>query len=283
MVNKSNLIVAQDLHSKLGDVGGVVVDCRFDLSDPDAGMRSYEAGHIPGAVYADLDRDLAAPVGPTTGRHPLPDASVLAATFGRLGIGNSSRVVVYDGASGGIAARCWWLLRWLGHDRVQLLDGGFAAWTRAGLPTVSGRETLPEASFEPTPRDELVVTTSELARLTGRGMPLVDARDGARFRGEFEPIDTVAGHIPGAVNQAFTDFVAEDGTWKDAATRRAIWQALLGSTPPRKWAVMCGSGVTACHLVISAIEAGLPEPRLYVGSWSEWIRDGERPVASGGP
>jgi len=280
-MNTGHLIVAQDLVSILDADDLVVVDCRFDLADPGAGRRNYEAGHIPGAVYADLDRDLAAPVGPATGRHPLPVAGKLAATLGGLGIGNRNRVVVYDGANGGIAARCWWLLRWLGHDDVQLLDGGFAAWIRAGYRTVPGAETLPTATFNATPRDDLVVSTEDLARLLDSGVPLVDARDGARFRGEVEPIDDVAGHIPGALNLPFTAFVDDAGCWRDRESRQALWLDFFDRPVPETWAVMCGSGVTACHLVISALEAGIPEPRVYVGSWSEWIRDGSRPVAAG--
>ncbi|HEY5642872.1 MAG TPA: sulfurtransferase [Woeseiaceae bacterium] len=284
MTGNSYLISAQELHSALSTEDIVIVDCRFDLADKSAGRTAYEAAHIPGAVYADLDRDLAAAVGPRTGRHPLPDPDLLAATFGRLGIGHQSRVVVYDTASGGIAARCWWLLHWLGNDRVQLLDGGFNAWRTAGYVVKEGVEHRSSVTFAPSPRRELVVTTAELEEaLSGaRNATLVDARDAARFRGEVEPIDPVAGHVPGARNMPFTAFLNPDGTWLDANRRAALWHGLFDAPPATPWAVMCGSGVTACHLVISALEAGLPEPRLYVGSWSEWITEPGRPIARGG-
>jgi len=284
MTGNGYLISAQDLHAALSNEELIVVDCRFDLADKSAGRAAYEAGHIPAAVYADLDTDLAAPVGPTTGRHPLPDAKLLAETFGRLGIGRQSRVVVYDAASGGIAARCWWLLRWLGNDRAQLLDGGFNAWQSSGFAVRGGFEHRSGVTFTPSPRHELVLTTAELqeAVAQGEGVTLVDARDATRFRGEVEPIDTVAGHVPGARSLPFANFLNPDGTWLDATRRAALWHGLFTSPPAKPWAVMCGSGVTACHLVISALEAELPEPRLYVGSWSEWITNPDRPVARGG-
>lgn len=284
MTGNGYLISAQDLHAALSTEDLVVVDCRFDLADKSAGRTAYEAGHIPAAVYADLDNDLAAPVGPTTGRHPLPDAALLAETFGRMGISEHSRVVVYDTASGGIAARCWWLLRWLGNNRVQLLDGGFKAWQSSGFAVSGGIEHRSGVTFTPSPRHELVLTTADLeeALARGEGITLVDARDAARFRGEVEPIDPVAGHVPGARSLPFTDFLKPDGTWLDENSRTALWHGLFGAPPATPWAVMCGSGVTACHLVISALEARLPEPRLYVGSWSEWITNPDRPVAQGG-
>lgn len=281
MSENHNLIVAETLAGRGGET--VIIDCRFDLADPGAGRRAYEAAHIPGAAYADLDRDLAARPGPETGRHPLPDPDTLAATFGRLGIGAGTRVVVYDGAGGGIAARCWWLLRWLGHDDVQLLDGGFAAWQAAGLPVEAGvRENAPVA-FVPSPRHDRVLSTAALVDAIGRGESgfLVDARDRARYRGENEPIDPVAGHVPGALNLPFSDFLGADGRWCGPESRLETWRRALPGGVPAEFSVMCGSGVTACHLVLSAVEAGLPEPRLYVGSWSEWIRDPARPVARG--
>jgi len=281
MPDSSNLIVAEALSALVGDI--VIVDCRFDLADAGAGRRAYEEAHIPGAVYADLDRDLAAPIGPATGRHPLPDPDILATTFGRLGIGRGTRVVVYDAANGGIAARCWWLLRWLGHAEVRLLDGGFSAWRAAGLPVESGIARNPLRSFAPNPRNDWILTTTELAAAVDGGevRDLFDARDRTRYRGESEPIDPVAGHVPGARNLPFTDFLGPDGRWRDAESRRELWQRALPAGAGPGFGVMCGSGVTACHLVLSALEAGLPAPRLYVGSWSEWIRDPARPVALG--
>ncbi len=221
--------------------------------------------------------------GPDSGRHPLPDVANLALTLGRLGVANTSKVVVYDDAGGAVAARAWWLLRWLGHENVQLLDGGFRKWVDSALPVKTEVESAAAQRFVPQPRDELVLTTAELEQnLTGiAAMRLLDARDSARFRGEVEPIDAVAGHIPGSVNLPYGASLNADGTWKSPDELRALWQNVLGPDKTAPWAVMCGSGVTACHLAISAAESGYREPRLYVGSWSEWIRDPARPIGRG--
>ena len=276
------LMVAQDLLECLDDPEYVVVDCRFDLGDPDAGRRAYEAGHIPGAVFLDLDRDLAGPITPETGRHPLPDPAALAATLGDLGIGESHRVIVYDAGPGAIAARAWWVLRWLGHDAVYLLDGGLAHWQAIGMPIEGGDENPSATAFNARVRKGLVLGTEELAENVAAitELNLLDARDAPRFRGELEPIDPVAGHIPGAINLPFSKFVNEDGTWRPLRERAALLENLIGTDRSVHWNVMCGSGVTACHLAISGLEAGFQEPRLYVGSWSEWIRDPQRPIAA---
>jgi thiosulfate/3-mercaptopyruvate sulfurtransferase len=283
MMDKSILIVAEILEKHLHDPGWVLVDCRFDLGDRDAGRRAYEAGHIPGSVYLDLDRDLAGPVGPDTGRHPLPDAGRLAARLGELGIGNDCTVVVYDDANGAIAARAWWIVRWLGHDSVRLLDGGFARWRSLGLPLESRSTRRAPRAFQVAPRPERVISTDEVAAMLGTAaeLNLLDARDRERFRGNREPIDPVAGHIPGTRNLPFADFVNADGTWRSLGERKQRLLEALDGDPGADWCVMCGSGVTACHLAITGVEAGLREPRLYVGSWSEWIRDERRPVATG--
>jgi thiosulfate/3-mercaptopyruvate sulfurtransferase len=280
MAERRILISADELRSKLDAPGWVAADCRFDLGDPEAGRRAYLAGHIAGAVYFDLDRDLAGPVLPDTGRHPLPDPEAFAATLGAAGIGNEHHVVVYDGGPGAIAARAWWLLRWLGHERVRLLDGGFAAWQALGFPVEPGEPTRDPAVFRGRARPELVISTDELAGDIGAiaEKNLLDARDRARYSGDNEPIDPVAGHIPGAKNVPVADFVGSDGRWLSLAERESILLEALGGDRDAEWSVMCGSGVTACHLAVSAIEAGLSEPRIYVGSWSEWIRDAERPV-----
>lgn len=283
-MDKRILIVADDLKAALEQQQTRVIDCRFELADAAAGRRAYEQGHVPGAVFLDLDEDLAGPVTPASGRHPLPDPQVLSRTLGHLGLSRSHDIVVYDQSHGGIAARAWWVLRWLGHDRVRLLDGGYAAWVRQGLPLEAGSTKADPVDYEPRIRDELVVTTEDL--LSSRGgveaLNLVDARDAARFRGENEPIDPVAGHIPGSLSLPFSDLVNADGTWRPLADRSARILESLGGRKDADWSVMCGSGVTACHLVISALEAGLREPRVYVGSWSEWIRDPRRPVATRG-
>ena len=280
---RNPLISAEELAANLEDSELRVVDCRFDLLEPAAGRISYQQGHIPGAVFADLDDDLAGPIKAGTGRHPLPDPGVLAETFGELGIGPETRVVVYDDCSGALAARTWWLLHWLGFDRTFLLDGGLQRWTALSLPTQQGNVTVSPQSFQAVPRNELVTETGDFADSVkgGRPLRLVDARDAARFRGEREPIDIVAGHIPGALNLPFTESLESDGTWKPKDDIEELWSGLLGDRQEEPWSVMCGSGVTACHLVISSLIAGLPEPRVYVGSWSEWIADPQRPVATG--
>ena len=277
------LISVAELQQHYDGSSWALVDCRFDLMQPDKGREEYRQGHIPGAVFADLNRDLAAPVTERSGRHPLPDAVEFAAFVGRLGIANDTRVVVYDYASGALAARLWWMLRWLGHRRVAVLEGGIAAWREqlgemsSDTPEVRRRQFLADAD------DGSVIDTEDLRQSLMSDVPpcLVDARDPARFQGLREPIDAVAGHVPGAVNFPFSDSLNADGTWREAAQLRELWGAVLGSGQPRSWVAMCGSGVTACHLALSAQLAGFPAPRLYVGSWSEWIRDPQRPVASG--
>ena len=274
------LIGARELRGHLDDAEWRIVYCRFELTKPDQGHADYLAGHIPGAVYAHLDRDLAAPVTPATGRHPLPTADAFATTLGRWGISNASSVVVYDQAAGAIAARLWWMLRWLGHRRVVLLDGGFEAWRRAGLPLETALPAITPALFVAEPDDRLIVSTAEVENsLRAGGDVLVDAREAARFAGKTEPIDAVAGHIPGALNFPFKTSLEDGGSWRRREELERAWSAVLGGNQHRSWITMCGSGVTACHLAISAQLAGYRAPRLYVGSFSEWIRDSRRPVA----
>ena len=274
------LMDARELLERLDDPDWVVVDCRFDLGDPDAGRRAYEDSHIPAAVFLDLDRDLAGPITPDTGRHPLPDPDTLAATLGDLGISGSHRIVVYDAGPGAIAARAWWILRWLGHDAVYLLDGGLTHWQSLGMPEEDGDARRPAAVFTARVNDEFVLGTKEIATDVSAisRFNLLDARDASRFRGDAEPIDPVAGHIPGAINLPFGNFVTEDGTWRPLRERAALLEEAIGTDRAVDWSVMCGSGVTACHLAISGLEAGFRQPRLYVGSWSEWIRDPQRPI-----
>jgi thiosulfate/3-mercaptopyruvate sulfurtransferase len=283
MIDRSILIVAEQALQHLQEPDWIAVDCRFDLADPGAGRAMYEREHIPSAVYLDLDRDLAGPITATSGRHPLPDAETIARRLGELGIGNGVKVVVYDANAGAIAARAWWILRWLGHEKVYLLDGGFERWLGLGYAVEHGPVRRSPVPFAAQPRADLVVTTAELEADIDRpsGRRLLDARDRVRFRGDEEPIDPVAGHVPGARSVPYAAFVRADGTWRPLDERRELLLAALDGDPERPWSVMCGSGVTACHLALSGLEAGLTEPRLYVGSWSEWIRDGRRPVALG--
>jgi len=277
------LLAPAALAAVAGSAGCVVVDCRFNLLKPEAGGEAYRAGHVPGAVYAHLDRDLAAPIRPDTGRHPLPDPAVLAATFSAWGIGPGTLVVGYDDAGGAIAARLWWLLRWMGHGRAALLDGGFPAWVAAGLPASTAVPAPRTGAFTGTPGHMPVVGTGELERrLTGRPAPvLLDARAAPRFRGEEEPIDPRAGHVPGATNAPFQSALEPSGRFRAPAELRAALGPLVGPRGPGAAIAMCGSGVTACHLLFALELAGLPGAALYAGSWSEWIRSPDRPVARG--
>ena len=256
-----------------------IVDSRFELKAPEKGRQEYLSGHIPGAVYAHLDRDLADPVRADSGRHPLPDPGRLAALLGEWGISNTSQVVVYDHGSGAIAARLWWLLRWCGHTDVAVLNGGIGAWLRAGGRVEKDIPSRSAANFEAIPDDSMLLTTQEL--LSDReSILLIDARDRQRFLGHLEPIDPVAGHVPGARNLPFSECLGPDGHLLPAKSLRHKFDAILQDAAGRSWAAMCGSGVTACHLALSAEIAGIRPPRLYVGSWSEWIRDPARPVAA---
>jgi thiosulfate/3-mercaptopyruvate sulfurtransferase len=284
---KTSLIDAASLKELLGDSRIVILDCRFDLLVPEAGRQAYLAGHIPGARYADLNQDLAAPAGPNTGRHPLPAPNVWAATLQTLRVGNHSQVIVYDEANGSFAARAWWMLRWLGHRSVAVLDGGLAAWTAAGGALVAGEEkpapgTSGGTHYSPQVDANVVVDTAEVLRLLRDPRRLlVDARAAERYAGSVEPIDAVAGHVPGAVNHPFTSNLAPDGRFLPADELRRRWQARLGATDPAAVVAMCGSGVTACHNLLSLEVAGLPGAKLYAGSWSEWIKDPNRPTAKG--
>lgn len=279
----SLLIGAADLLRRIDDPRLRLLDCRFNLLEPGEGHRQYREGHIPSAVYADLNKDLSGEIGPGTGRHPLPPADQLALVFGRFGIGSGTQVVVYDDSGGAIAARAWWLLRWLGHTRVAVLDGGIAAWRAAGGTLEPGEVRVRETRFEARPRADRVLETADIVSgLDDPGqMRLVDARDAARFQGLTEPLDTVAGHIPGSVNLPYSQTLNPDGTLRPPGQLRQLWSAALIGDPDAACAVTCGSGVTACHLVLSALLAGRREPRVYAGSWSEWIRDPSRPIATG--
>lgn len=279
------LIGVDALQTLLDQPSLAVIDCRFDLGNPEAGRQAYLEAHIPGARYADLNRDLSSPVGPNTGRHPLPAPEAFARWLDTMGIGNLTQVVAYDAANGSMSARLWWLLRWLGHDAVAVLDGGFKAWTAHGGALQSGPAQPAPAipgtmSFTPRIAAGGVLSTAELEQaLRDPQRVLVDARAPERFAGTVEPIDPVAGHIPGAVNHPFTDNLSTDGTFLPAAEIKRRWQQRLAGKPAEHLIAMCGSGVTACHNLLSLEVAGLPGAKLYPGSWSEWIRDPRRPIA----
>jgi thiosulfate/3-mercaptopyruvate sulfurtransferase len=265
----------------------IVIDCRFDLANPGAGRRDYAAGHIPGARYADLNLDLSAPVRETTGRHPLPEPLVFGATLTRWGVTPASQVVAYDAANSSFAARLWWLLRWVGHRAVAVLDGGYQAWASAGGAVETVEPPAAAGSSEPfiaRPGAQPTVSTPDLADLLRAGdRLLVDARAAERYAGRVEPIDPVAGHIPGAENQPFSMNLTPDNAFLPADELRRRWRARLGDRDAAQLIAMCGSGVTACHHLLSLEIAGLKGAALYPGSWSEWIRDARRPVARGEP
>ena len=276
----SPLISPGALSKRLGDPAWVVVDCRFVLTDPGAGRSAYRRGHIPGARYAHLDNDLARTPGPADGRHPLPGVDEFAVTLGAWGISNASTVVVYDDVSGAIAARLWWMLRWAGHGAVYVLDGGLGAWEAAGLPLDQEDPQARQARYMVRQvRSDWVVSTDRVQAELENGAALVDARSPERFRGEAEPIDPIAGHIPGAVNWPFTDGIQPDGNMRPGGELHASLKHLANQ--PGGLIAMCGSGVTACHLLLAVSSAGLGDGRVYIGSWSEWIRDPGRPVATG--
>jgi thiosulfate/3-mercaptopyruvate sulfurtransferase len=280
---RTPIISTAELAERLSDAGCFVADCRFELSDPGAGRAAWKSGHIPSAVHVDLERDLSTPVTAASGRHPLPAPGAFAETLSRLGISGDTDVVCYDAGNGAFAARLWWMLRWVGHDAVAVLDGGFAAWVAEGRPV--SREAAPPrppARFIARPRPDMVVDAAGVASALGRGETLVDVRGAERFAGKAEPIDAVAGHVPGALNLPFADNLAADGRFLEPAGLAALWQARTGSLPGRAPICMCGSGVTACQGLLALEAAGIAGGRLYAGSWSEWIRDPARGVARGG-
>lgn len=277
----TTLVSCEQLARELGNPAWVVVDCRHDLANPEFGRQAYADAHIPGAVFVHLDEDLSSPKTGTNGRHPLPDADALALRLGALGIDASTQVVAYDDAGGMFAARLWWLLRWLGHERVAVLDGGLQAWQQTA-GALSNLPVTPKATtFVPNVRDVHVDVDAVLRDHASGRMRIIDARSPDRYRGENETIDPVGGHIPGAINRFFKDNLDTDGCFKPAAQLKAEFLALLGDTPVEQVVNQCGSGVTACHNLMAMDVAGLGGARLYPGSWSEWCADSARPIAVG--
>jgi thiosulfate/3-mercaptopyruvate sulfurtransferase len=280
-VSYRTLISTEQLAGHLGN-GWVIVDCRCDLQNESWGRDEYRAAHVPGAVYASLAEDLAGPRTGTNGRHPVPSVDALSRTFGTLGISRDVQVVAYDQDNGIYASRLWWSLRYLGHDAVALLDGGWAKWKREDRPTSSGDEHRSSATFEADPRPEMRVTVDSVsAHLTDPAILLVDARAPERFEGRTETIDRAAGHIPGAVNHFYKTNLAGDGTMLAPGAVRQAFNGLLQGREPSEVVMYCGSGVTACHNLLAMEHAGLPGARLYAGSWSEWSADPARPTEKG--
>jgi len=278
----TTLISTADLAARLADPALVVIDVRHDLGKPPAwGEEQYRVAHIPGARFASLDRNLAAPKTGRNGRHPLPSPEDAAVRLGQLGIGADTQVVAYDGGSSMVATRLWWMLRWLGHDAVAVLDGGFDKWTREGRP-VTAEVPVVKPRELPVRRVGPALAAADVAHAVAeRSVTLVDARSPERYRGETEPLDPVAGHIPGARNRPYPRNLNPDQTFKPADVLRSEFAELLGATPLERVVHYCGSGVSACHNMLAMEIAGLPGTRLYPGSWSEWSADPAHPVATG--
>jgi len=254
----------------------LIIDVRYDLADKGAGKKAYLQGHIPGAIYVDLHDDLSRPPVTNKGRHPLPTEDVMNELFSEIGIHESLQVIVYDNAFGAFAARLWWMLRHMQHQRVAVLDGGWQAWEAANAAIDSKIEQASSSNFKKTARKQDVIDIKQIENAD----LLIDSREPARYRGESEPIDKAAGHIPGAINRFWQDNLSENGCFKEKAKLQAEFQQIFANTPAKESVFYCGSGVTACHNLLAAVHAGLEQPKLYAGSWSEWSSDASNPVAT---
>ena len=274
----STLVSTVDLAAHLGEWR--IFDCRHDLMKPELGEQQYREAHIPGALFASLDRDLSAPKSGKNGRHPLPDPETFAAWVGRQGVKPTDQVVCYDASNGATAARLWWMLRWIGHEAVAVLDGGIAKWTKEGRATTTEIPHVTPVDHPVKVNDDAAVGARMVHRRLGQQL-LIDARAPARYRGEQEPIDPVAGRIPGARNRFNIDNVTAEGTFKSASELKQAFQQVLGNRAPSEVINYCGSGVAACHNLLAMEVAGLPGAKLYAGSWSEWIADPARPQEKG--
>ena len=275
----TTLISTETVAAHLNNPSWLVADCRYNLKDEEWGHAQYSAAHIPGAVFVSLAHDLAATRTGTNGRHPLPSPDAMAATFARLGIGDHTQVIAYDQDAGPFAARLWWMLRYLGHDAVAVLDGGFAKWMREGRPVQRGAETRPAAAFTPRLQKEMRVTVEDVVRRLGDpSRLLVDARSAERFAGQPDPLDNVPGHIPGARNRPYRDNISSEGTLRPGPELKADFEHVLDGRRPDETVMYCGSGVTACYNLLAMEHAGLRGAKLFAGSWSEWEADPTRPV-----
>ena len=278
----TTLISTETLHQQLNHPNWVIVDCRFSLADTEAGANAYRHGHIPNARYAHLDKDLSSAITDFTGRHPLPDFTLLAKKLGNWGITNTSQVVAYDDAGGAFAGRLWWLLRGMGHDKVAVLDGGIKHWQNLGLPITTTLPAIKPTTFRPYLNDAAWLNALQVQNsLAKKSICLIDARTPERYRGEQEPIDPVAGHIPYALNRAFQLNLDSNGLFLSAEQLRDQFKQLIGAVASEQVVHYCGSGVTACHNLLAMEHAGLTGSKLYAGSWSEWIRNKNRAVAKG--
>jgi thiosulfate/3-mercaptopyruvate sulfurtransferase len=257
----------------------VIADCRFLLGDPAKGRKAYEEGHLPGAIYVDLEQDLSAPVGKHGGRHPIPDEHTLAERLGSLGMDRSTVVVAYDDQGGMMASRLWWILHYLGHDQAYVLNGGLSAWVQAGYPLVHEVPQRKARTFVPETRSGILVDANHVkARLGNSRTLLIDSREPKRYLGQEEPIDAIAGHIPGAVNAFWRNVLTDDGVWRNAEELKQLFSF---AEPYEEVIVYCGSGVSACPNFLSLKEAGYEEVKLYAGSLSDWISYPDHPIATG--
>lgn len=277
----SSIISSDILYQHLDDPDWRIIDCRFNLQAPDQGRGLYAIEHIPNAIYAHLDEDLSSPVTENTGRHPLPDVETLKAKLGRWGIGAQTQVLAYDDAGGSYAARLWWLLHWLGHTNAAVLDGGFSIWKKQGLPTTAEPPRVTPTVFAGKPDSGMLTSADELQHQLNQGaVCLVDVRDPERFDGKQEPIDNVAGHIPGAINIPWKHTIDDNSLFLPKGQLFDQYKSLLNTRSADELTFMCGSGVTACHSLVVLAYLGVSGAKLYAGSWSEWIRDPARPVTT---
>lgn len=279
----TNFIKTEQLAEFCSNPEWIIVDCRFDLQQPEWGFQDYQNSHIPGAVFVDLNQELSGPITPQSGRHPLPKPELFAQLITKLGITPEKQVVVYDTSNGAFAARLWWMLRACHYDRVAILEGGFSKWVKEGRPTRSGIETrkalseIPIISFDQT----MYITTQQMEMIyTNPEYVIIDARSPERFHGEMETIDVIAGHIPGALNRYHADNLNEEGSLKPIEQLLKEFVELLAGKSPDKCVVYCGSGVTSCFHLAVMDYCNLPGSKVYIGSWSEWIRDPKRPIVT---
>ena len=275
------IISAEELKTIIDQDNVRVFDCRFSLKDPQGGLKSYQSGHLPMAQFADMDTQLSSAMTETSGRHPLPDADVFLAQLKAWGINNDTQVIAYDDISGAFAARLWWMMRWMGHDKVAVLNGGMQQWTQQGFPLSQDNVEVAVGSFSGTANmDWLVDIETVQAELVGNKVTLIDARAADRFTGSDKKTDPVPGHIPGANNLPFAGNLTKEGLFETPDTIKQRFSNIIQDQPLTSVVNMCGSGVTACHNLLAQAVAGMPPTKIFIGSWSQWIRDSSRPVDS---
>ncbi|MCY4420149.1 MAG: sulfurtransferase [Gammaproteobacteria bacterium] len=281
-MNFHTIISTQDLQENLGNENWFIFDCRYQLNDPGAGLDKFRQGHVPGAQHVDMDRDLSSPMTETSGRHPLPDAGHFIENLRAWGLGNDSQVVCYDDLSGAFAARMWWMLNWIGHENVAVLDGGIKKWVAEERPLETETRDRPRGSFTGEADPGMCVDIGFVQHsLEQETISLLDARSSERFTARDQKSDPVPGHVPGATSYPFAGNLGQDKVFLPASELMQRYESMFSERPPEQIINMCGSGVTACHNILATRIAGLPWTRLYVGSWSEWLKDPARPVATG--